>query len=102
MAKLESWTCDVCNTVKQPSNNWWKMFLVKSGQILSGIIVVRWDQVGISAPLKTDNNIFSPDAADGHVCGQNCLSKWISQKLFAVTPGRATGDGVVLEETPIS
>ena len=84
--KLETFACDVCNIQKQPSNNWWKVFLAKTGEVLTGVIVMRWDAESFTEPkeIETRASCYTPDPASAHLCGSTCLHKWMSKELFGV------------------
>lgn len=61
--------CDVCKTVKQPSNHWFYVRLsVKTPETMPGFHIWPWD---VEAEISTKNYI--------HLCGQACAVKKLAE-----------------------
>lgn len=59
MAKLTSWTCDVCGAEKREVNRWWSCRVFENG-----ITVLRWNDAAL---------------LDGHLCGEQCVLKKVAE-----------------------
>ncbi len=69
--KVQTYACDVCSIQKQPSNNWWKVYVVEGGAI-----VLQWDT---TLPFDYYGSV---DKADAHLCGQKCILEWLSKSVL--------------------
>ncbi len=59
--KQESFTCDVCGTVKGPANHWW-LFGIEGGRFA---VFGPWDS------RISDSEL--------HICGEACATKKLSE-----------------------
>ena len=67
MAKLTSWTCDVCGVQKQEANHWWTYHSRGSGDHSSVPIIRIWNWGDCNIPEI------------GHLCGEQCVLKKVAE-----------------------
>lgn len=93
MAQISGWKCDSCGIEKLPSNHWWKIFFtwsspqtedVEARQGADGVVILAFDKDEITEP-KDFGSGYTPKKADAHICGQNCITKWMSENLLSKT-----------------
>lgn len=86
MSKIETYACDVCSIQKQPSNNWWKIFLLDKDTDNSpaGVMIIDWNVNAITRPKEIGGGFIS-ERADAHICGSKCLLEWTSKHLLERT-----------------
>jgi len=86
--KVETYACDVCGTQKKAANRWWKVYKVAQligtetveNAPLLGLLITAWDAVPEGMRLKETT---------AHLCGEGCVTQYISKNLFQTDTGTA-------------
>ena len=73
MAEIKTFACDVCHTQKKDSNQWWRVF-----RIAGGLAIMNW-HVEVD-----DNDQWLLEKMPAHLCGQQCVTEYISKTIFTV------------------
>jgi len=75
--RLDEFQCDICSAPKREANHWfvaWESF--------EEIRFMRWAVAAFNYeppdPIRMGDD---PRHADAHLCGHECLHRWIDQKL---------------------
>jgi len=76
-----TYTCDVCGTDKKETNHWFAVFVMARVSPPPRIYVVS---------LQDLAGCREEEAAK-HVCGEQCVTKMISQSLSALLPAPMAG-----------
>lgn len=81
MAIVNTFSCDVCFSQKK-TNSWWKVFLLDMDQDNSpaGVLILKFEVDAITRPKELGGG-FQADRANAHVCGIECLQKYMSKEV---------------------
>ncbi len=71
MAKIETFSCDICGARKGETNHWYKGFIFSSVGV--SFVVQSWnDPMPLQGP-------YLVGTIEKHLCSENCTSKALSQ-----------------------
>ena len=80
MAKIETYRCDVCKTLKQETNHWWTILVNRTAPL----IVVQPLNFGALAVFLHENQediAAHIDTVAFEVCGHDCVNRKLAEIL---------------------
>jgi hypothetical protein len=83
VAEIKTFACDICKTQKKDANHWWVVFQTYPENNHNGIMLLPWETEKVFLADAETTIHPTVSKADAHLCGVDCVTKWLSQNLFS-------------------